>query len=420
MPACAAEEAGPLIERVGELSLLIELHRALDGASDLAEILNLAVQKIRSCLPFPAATTTILLLNSQKDRLYLEAGVGLDTQQMGKYVLRSTDVDARHFEKLFGRKEPLLIPDLTSAPEVSRLLIRKDLKSFFVFPLADKEEILGLLTISTQEPCSPPARVVRLVAEMTQALVLHFHQIHLLESLRTQLEQLKRVNRTKSEFIANASHELKTPLTSLRGAVELLCDPEVPKTPENQARLAEIALSNADYLSRLINDMLDLSRLDIGTVRLEREPVPVDEIVEEVASSFTGLAQERGLSISAERPAAPLVVKADRDGLRRVLVNLVDNAIKFSTPGGTIALTVRDAGKEILVCVADTGIGIDPADQERIFEEYVQLGTVRHRGGTGLGLAIVKGIVEAHHGKVGVESRVGEGSRFYFSLPKQW
>jgi signal transduction histidine kinase len=164
--------------------------------------------------------------------------------------------------------------------------------------------------------------------------------------------------------------------------------------------------------------MLDISRLDTGAVRLQREPVPLNEIVEEVASSFGGLAQDRGLSIRVERLEIPIMVKADRDGLRRILVNLVDNAIKFNTPGGRVLLSTRDEGDEAVVCVEDTGVGIDPADHQRVFEEYVQLGTVRHRGGSGLGLAIVKGIVEAHHGRVWVDSRTGEGSRFYFSLPK--
>jgi signal transduction histidine kinase len=413
-----AEDSEILARRVKELSTLVELHGALAGASGLNEILNLAVDRIRSILHFSPATTTVLLLNAQKDRLYLEAGVGIDPREMGTYVLRSTEIDASHFERLFGRREPLLIPDLAVFPGVARLLIRKDLSSFFVFPLATEEEALGLVTVGALEPCSLAPRAVHRLGDMSRTIALHVRRALLLEQARGEAENLRRVSRTKSELLASASHELKTPLTSLRGAVELLCDPEARTAPQDRSRLMDIALSNIDYLARLIDDMLDMSRLDVGAIRLRREPMRIDELVTQVLSSFAGSGREKQLALTMKAVPQPVVIRADRDGLRRVLVNLVDNAIKYTPPGGAITVSIQDDEEEVEVSVRDTGIGIAPADHQRVFEQYVRVGADPREHGAGLGLAIVKSIVEAHHGSIRVESALGEGSRFSFRLPK--
>jgi two-component system, OmpR family, phosphate regulon sensor histidine kinase PhoR len=241
------------------------------------------------------------------------------------------------------------------------------------------------------------------------------------ESLAVANARLRELDGMKDAFLSMVTHELRTPLTVIRGATELLeAGVYDPLTPAQTEQIAQIA-QQAHRLRQLVNDLLDLSKLESGLMRLHREPLDPYSLAEAVCESLRGLAAQRGVALhNRVRHDLP---DADCDGRRieQSLANLVSNALKFTDAGGQVTISAEAAGTHIRFFVADTGRGIPPDALPRVFDKFyqVQAGAEAGRKGTGLGLAIVRHIVEMHGGEVGVESRPGAGSRFFFTLPSQ-
>ncbi|HJQ82605.1 MAG TPA: HAMP domain-containing sensor histidine kinase [Candidatus Binatia bacterium] len=237
------------------------------------------------------------------------------------------------------------------------------------------------------------------------------------DAFNRMAEELGEVDRLKREFFADISHELRTPLTAVREGTNLLRDQiPGPLTPK-QARLVDIIRASAERVLRLVDQILELSRLQAGLVAFERRSVDVERVVGQAMEELRPQAEARGLTLVANgtRPAGAVV--GDEARLVQALVNLMSNAIKFTPAGGTVRVETVDRGEAVEIAVEDTGIGIPPDALAHVFERYWQEdGT---RGGSGLGLAIVKGIVQAHGGEVGAESRAGVGSRFAMRLPRR-
>ena len=227
------------------------------------------------------------------------------------------------------------------------------------------------------------------------------------------------VERAKSEFVSVASHELRTPMTSVKTSLSLLLAGAAGPRDASARELLEIAVRNADRMIRLINDLLDLSRLEAGRMEFQLEPVPLADGVAAGVETVAAFAQEQGVTVATEPPAEPQVVLGVRDRLVQVIVNLVSNAIKFSPRGGRVTVRWWSENGFAVTEVADQGPGI-PADQlQAVFEPFRQLdsSTTREHGGAGLGLAISQGIVDALGGKLWAESVLGAGSRFFVRLP---
>ena len=229
--------------------------------------------------------------------------------------------------------------------------------------------------------------------------------------------ELTRVADMRRDFVANVSHELKTPLAAIRGYAETLRDGALDEPPTAK-RFTERILSQCRRLQELLDDLLILSRLEGMDAALEREPVSLDAVARHAIELLTPAAREKGVGIDLEEEPVPQI-QGDPGGIERLLLNLLDNAIKYNRPEGRITVRVGRCGGDALVEVSDTGIGIPPEAIPRIFERFyrVDKGRAREEGGTGLGLAIVKHIAQAHGGQVDVESRVGRGSTFRVRLP---
>ena len=219
----------------------------------------------------------------------------------------------------------------------------------------------------------------------------------------------------KSEFVSTASHELRTPLTALRGALGLLTQKPEQLDPRT-LRLLTIAGSNTDRLIRMVGDILDLERIESGRLELDVQSVAVDAVVEQSVQGVRALAEQAGIALVSE--VAPALVRADPDKLVQVLINLLGNAIKFSEAGTTVLVSAERQGEMLRLTVRDQGRGIPPEQVERIFDRFIQVDAsdARARGGSGLGLAIARAIVEQLGGRIWVESEVGRGSTFYFTL----
>ncbi len=226
----------------------------------------------------------------------------------------------------------------------------------------------------------------------------------------------KRVETIKKDFVANVSHELRTPLASIKGYSEALLDDDTDKA--RQREFLEIIDRHATRMSRIIDDLLILSRLESSAVSLDSAPVDIADLIRSTLKGCLKQASDKSITISSDLPETLPGVMGDRDRLEQVVVNLLDNAIKYTPAGGSVSISAVDLGGEVRVDVSDTGIGIPEDDISRIFERFYRVDKARSRalGGTGLGLAIVKHIIQGHNGRLEVRSRLGKGSTFSFFM----
>ena len=284
--------------------------------------------------------------------------------------------------------------------------------------LASQETVLSLdASLRDRVELTFPRRAVyqRVVAPVRESGGSLLGHIVLYRDVTHEVE----VERAKSEFVSVASHELRTPMTSVKTSLSLLLAGAAGPRDASARELLEIAVRNADRMIRLINDLLDLSRLEAGRMEFQLEPVPLADGVAAGLETVAAFAQEQGVTVATEPPAEPQVVLGVRDRLVQVIVNLVSNAIKFSPRGGRVTVRWWSENGFAVTEVADQGPGI-PADQlQAVFEPFRQLdsSTTREHGGAGLGLAISQGIVDALGGKLWAESVLGAGSRFFVRLP---
>jgi two-component system phosphate regulon sensor histidine kinase PhoR len=232
------------------------------------------------------------------------------------------------------------------------------------------------------------------------------------------ISELRRLERVRRDFVANVSHEFKTPLTAIRGFAETLLGGALDDA-EHRAHFVEIIREHAARLAHLTDDLLRLSKMEAGQLALEFKPVDAAELLVSCLDTAKFGAEQKKVEIELHCPAKMPAVRGDAERLRDVIQNLLDNAVQYTPAGGRIVVSANAKNGDVVFDVSDNGIGIPQADLGRIFERFYRVDDARSReaGGTGLGLAIAKHIVEAHAGKIWVESTVGEGSSFHFSIP---
>lgn len=234
------------------------------------------------------------------------------------------------------------------------------------------------------------------------------------------ISRLKELERVRQDFVANVSHELRTPLTTIKGYTETLLDGALKE--EVAPQFLQVIQKHADRLTKIVEDLLTLSKIESKEFYLKQERLPLSELIDDVLDFIKEAAGKKKISISRSIVPSSLEVTGDRSYLEQVLVNLLDNGIKYTHPGGEISVsTFENEQGEIQVAIKDNGMGIPREDLSRIFERFyrVDKGRSQELGGTGLGLSIVKHLIQAHGGRIWVESQLGKGSTFYFTLPRR-
>src|SRR5438309_10675904 len=233
--------------------------------------------------------------------------------------------------------------------------------------------------------------------------------------------QLEQSSRYKSEFLANMSHELRTPLNAIMGFSEILLDLTMNLTAGERTEFLRNIHSSGQHLLGLINDILDLAKIEAGKMDLHAEEMPVAQALQEVTAILEPMARQQGLQLRMVGAADAGVIKADRSKFKQVLYNLLSNAVKFTPAPGTITVSVKDSSEQLTVSVEDTGIGMKAEDLPKLFREFEQVDAsyTRRYQGPGLGLALCRRFVEMHGGRIWVESQFGKGSTFTFTLPRQ-
>jgi signal transduction histidine kinase len=296
--------------------------------------------------------------------------------------------------------------------------MRAGYRALLAVPLLREGKVIGGLAVSRKRPGSFPPEIVELLQTFSAQSTLAIQNARLFREIEQKSRELQTASQHKSQFLANMSHELRTPLNAILGYTELIVDRIYGEVPQKISDVLERVQKSGRHLLGLINDVLDLSKIEAGQLTLGVSEYSFGDVVQAVVSAVESLAAEKKLRMTVDVAADLPIGQGDERRITQVLLNLVGNAIKF-TEKGEVAVRVANSGGEFVVSVADTGPGIAEADRQKIFEEFQQVDSspTRAKGGTGLGLAIARRIVEMHGGRIWVESTVGKGSTFFFSVP---
>ena len=278
---------------------------------------------------------------------------------------------------------------------------------------------MGALTTYRRETGSFAPEIVNLLRTFATQSVLAIQNARLFREIEEKGRQIEAANRHKSEFLANVSHELRTPLNAIIGFSEVLGEKMFGELNEKQAEYTDDILSSGRHLLSLINDILDLSKIEAGRMELEVTTFHLPDAIENALTLIRERASRHGIRLNQVIDDRLGDFTGDERKVKQVLVNLLSNAVKFTPEGGQIKVEASLGDSAAIISVVDTGIGIAKEDQEAIFEEFRQVGSnyAHKREGTGLGLTLTRKFVELHGGKIWVESEAGKGSKFTFTLP---
>jgi signal transduction histidine kinase len=330
-----------------------------------------------------------------------------------------------------GQVAELRVPIVTNDPGnhrqvgLSPWMSDEGIHAFAGFPLVVGDELLGVLAVYHRRPLDRNTiELLTLFAQHAATAIQEAHLFHLATEQTARLtalnSELQRANQHKAEFLANMSHELRTPLNSILGFSQLLLEGDGGALTRDQQQDVDTIMQNGQHLLSLINDLLDISKLEAGKAQLHRGEVDVEALVSECVENVSSLAKTKKLELSFNVEDNVGRVYADAPKLKQVLLNLLGNAIKF-TESGSVRVVAERQGADLRISVRDTGIGVPPEDTERIFESFQQgkSGMSGKYQGTGLGLAICRRLVEMHGGRISVRSTSGQGSTFTFTIPQR-
>ncbi len=412
------ERTRDLARSVRELKALEEIGRtvasSLDVTAVLATIVTRAVDLAR------ADAGSIYAYDKPRGVFRLKEAHGLDRDFVEAARARSIPLAESVMGEAARARKPITIPDLEQAAKLraGELATAAGFRSVLVLPLVGPEEILGALVVQRRAAGDFAANTVSLMQTFADQSVIAMHNAELFREVEERGRQLQLANEHKSQFFANMSHELRTPLNAVLGYAELLVDGIYGEVSPKAIEVLERVQANGRHLLGLINDVLDLSKIEAGQLKLSIDDYSMRAVIESVIAATEPLAEAKGLALAVEIADDLPIGRGDERRLTQVFLNIVGNAIKF-TETGSIGVRARAANGAFDIAVRDTGPGIAPADQSRIFDEFQQAdpSQTREKGGTGLGLSIARHLTEMHGGAISLASELGAGSEFRVIVP---
>jgi signal transduction histidine kinase len=403
--------------RLKDMAALVDMAKQVTGNLKLRDVLQTTVQILQGLLNARASTITMLSEDGQE--LVVVAAVGIETE-----FLRSTmKVGQGVSGEVVRTGELVYIRDAHS--EANFLFFDEVVRSLLVVPLVIRDETIGTLAVDSARRnafSDSDIQLMTIAAAQVSVAIANARFIEELEKRATELtiayDELKESDRLKDELVQNVSHELRTPLTFVKGYVDLVLEGEMGEVSPRQKDALDIVADKTTDITRLIEDIVTLQR--ISSSNLKREYVCLSELVATSVGGHSLVAASKGIQIAHSLPDKGTLVWVDKARINQVIDNLIGNAMKFSPDGGTISVRMMETEDEVQIVIADEGIGVPEDKRDRIFERFYQVdGSSRRRfGGTGVGLALVKRIVDAHQGRVWLESEVGRGSTFYVAFPR--
>jgi signal transduction histidine kinase/DNA-binding response OmpR family regulator len=413
-----------LARSVGELRALGEVSQAINSTLDLESVLTTIVSqavKLSSC-----DAGAIYVFDEILQEFQLHATYGMQEQMITAIREQHIGLSETHIGRAATTRSPIQSADVAAEPDspVNRVILEAGFRSLLVLPLLRPDRIVGALVVRRRAPGEFPTSVVDLLQTFAAQSVVAIQNARLFHEVEEKGRQLEVASSHKSQFLANMSHELRTPLNAVIGVTEMLLEDARDLAREDEIEPLSRVLNAARHLLALINDILDLSKIEAGRMDLNIEVVPIAPMMKDLVSTIEPLAAKNGNKIVLDLPPDATHVRADPMRLRQILLNLASNASKF-TDKGTVTVRVRrhaiDDIPWIDFAVTDTGIGMNEQQVARLFQDFVQAdsSTTRKYGGTGLGLAISRRLTRMMGGDILVASKPGEGSSFTVRLPDQ-
>ncbi len=413
-----------LVRSVEELKALGEVGQAVSSTLDLETVLT------------RIASHAVQLSGADGGAIYEYDEATQEFQLRGSHQIEKELVDALRASPIqlgggaVGQsavsREPVQVTDVLDERQYATarfrpMLGRLGYRSLLAVPLLREDRIMGGLTIYRRRTGSFSPEVINLLQTFATQSVLAIQNARLFREIEDKSKQIEAANRHKSEFLANMSHELRTPLNAIIGFSEVLGERLFGELNEKQAEYTDDILSSGRHLLSLINEILDLSKVEAGRMELELAEFDLPLAIDNARTFVRERATKHGINLDVTVDERLGDFVGDERKIKQVLLNLLSNAVKFTPEGGRIGINARQADGSVEISVSDTGIGIAPEDQPKIFEEFRQVGSdYAHKvEGTGLGLTLAKKFVELHGGKIWVESEVGKGSTFSFTLPER-
>lgn len=406
-----------LIQRAKERKALYEVVTKVtgpekDAQGGCAAILNIVAKMME------ADVVATLLFDEAKSELVVSPGAyGIPDEDRMLYSIPVSNHGSASVRTFLSRK-PFISEDAQNDPDVlTRYAKLWEIHSLMIVPISLHDRIIGVMRVGSRRKDFFTADQLEFLSIIADELAIIIEMFSLYENLSRTAQELAQLNKIKDEFLATVSHELKTPLTTIKGFVSVILSGEVGPLNEQQHNFLTVTDQSVNRLTNLITNLLDLSRLN-GKVEMEMQKVDMGELVRTSISMMLLKARENSVDLVNETGKGLPQVHADTRWITQVIDNLVINAIKYAGKGAVVKVTGTNKGEAVVICVEDNGPGIPAEEQKLVFDKFYRGKTGASQApGTGLGLAISKSVVEKHGGKIWLESKPGKGCRFCFALP---
>ncbi|MDO9518422.1 MAG: ATP-binding protein [Methanosarcinaceae archaeon] len=406
-----------ILEKNRELSTLYSVATIAAESFDRKELLQVILREMTAFIGVACGSAYLIDENTGEANLWAHQGLSADFVEKVRClpIDDPSVVAVLESKKPFVSQEPLLCNKHITSTEKEH-----NIKNVIIFSLRSHEKVIGFVNLTIPFDREISDDDMRVMESVGNEVGIAVENVRLFEETKKAYDELKLLDEMKNEFLSNVSHELKTPLVSIKGYSELMCDESLGALNEKQKKAMEVVSRNSERLRHLIDSLIYLTIEKAKKIEFRFNLIQIVDVINQAVSDVHPMIEKKGLTIITDMPDELPKVNGDTDRLTEVIINLIDNAVKFTPKGGEITIAACEEPEMIHITVKDTGVGIPKDAISKLFKRFYQVdaSTTRRYGGTGLGLYITKSIVKMHNGQIWVESEEGVGTTFHILLPK--